>query len=281
MYIILGLNNSHLIAIYFNLMASRLDIDPEETTKRITNFIRSYVKKSGTKGCIVGLSSGIDSTVTAYLAVKALGRENVLGLIMPERNLTPAEDVLDAIEIASTLNIEFSVVEIADILNAFFISIPELVESDLAATGNLKARIRMCALYYYANIMNRIVMGTSNRTELLLGYFTKYGDGGVDIEPLGNLYKTQVKALAKYLEVPQHIIDKTPTAGLWPGQTDEGELGLSYEEIDTVFLTLLDMNEPMEYLINRYGIEESAINGLMVRIEKNIHKRKVVPTPHK
>ena len=124
-------------------------------------------------------------------------------------------------------------------------------------------------------------MGTGNRTELLLGYFTKYGDGGVDIEPLGNLYKTQVRALAKYLEVPHHIIDKTPTAGLWPGQTDEGELGMSYEEIDTVFLNLLDMNEPIEYLINRYGIEESAINGLMVRIEKNIHKRKVAPTPPK
>lgn len=260
-------------------MASRLDIDPDKTTKRITNFIRSYVKKSGAKGCIVGLSSGIDSTVTAYLAVKALGKENVLGLIMPERKLTPAEDVLDATKIAGILNIEFSVVEIADILNTFFIAIPELVESDLASAGNLKARIRMCTLYYYANIMNRIVAGTGNRTELLLGYFTKYGDGGVDIEPLGNLYKTQVRALAAYLGVPQHIIDKTPTAGLWPGQTDEEELGMSYEEIDTVFLALLDMNEPMEYLIKSYGIEESVINGLMERIEKNIHKRKVAPTP--
>lgn len=262
-------------------MVPRLVIDPEETTNRITDFIRSYVKKSGTKGCIVGLSSGIDSTVTAYLAAKALGRENVLGLIIPERNLTHAEDVLDATEIASILDIEFSVVEIADILNTFLIAIPESVESDLAATGNLKARIRMCTLYYYANIMNRIVMGTGNRTELLLGYFTKYGDGGVDIEPLGNLYKTQVKTLAEYLEVPRHIIDKTPTAGLWPGQTDEGELGMSYEEIDIMFFTLLDINKPMEYLVNRYGIEVSAINRLMERIEKNIHKRKVAPTPPK
>jgi len=260
-------------------MATRLDIDPEETTKRITNFIRSYVKKSGTKGCVVGLSSGIDSTVSAYLAVKALGRENVLGLVMPERNLTPAEDVLDATEIAGILNIEFSVVEIADILKSFFISIPKLVESDLASTGNLKARIRMCTLYYYANIMDRIVVGTGNRTELLLGYFTKYGDGGVDIEPLGNLYKTQVRALAAYLEVPRHIIDKAPTAGLWPGQTDEEELGMSYEEIDTVFSTLLDMNKTKDYLINRYGIKESTINGLIVRMEKNIHKRKVAPPP--
>ena len=105
----------------------------------------------------------------------------VLGLNMPENNLTPAVDLLDATKIVDILNIEFSVVEIADILNTFFIAIPELVESDLTATGNLKARIRMCALYYYANIMNRIVVGTGNRTELLLGYFTKYGDGGVDI----------------------------------------------------------------------------------------------------
>lgn len=262
-------------------MPSPLDIDTEETTRRITTFIRNYVQKSGAKGVVVGLSGGIDSTVTAYLAVKALGRENVLGVLMPERNLTPPEDVLDATDIAGTLNIEFSTVDISDILNTFFISIPEVVESDKMASGNLKARIRMCTLYYYANIMNRIVVGTGNRTELLLGYFTKYGDGGVDIEPLGNIYKTQVKQLAGHLGVPEHIINKAPTAGLWPGQTDEEELGMTYEEMDNVFSALLDLKEPVEYVVNRYGIEETAINSLMSRIEKNIHKRQVAPTPPK
>ncbi len=257
------------------------DFDPEEATKKITNFIKAYVKKSGTKGAVIGLSGGIDSAVTTYLAVRALGRENVLAIIMPEMSLTPPEDVLDATEVANILNIEFSVVDISETLNSFIISIPEFVEDDRMSMGNLKARIRMCTLYYYANMMNRIVVGTGNRTELLLGYFTKYGDGGVDIEPLGNLFKTQVRELARYLDVPRHIIDKPPTAGLWPGQTDEKELGLTYEEIDNALVALLDQKESLEFVVNRYGIDEVVISGMLARIERNIHKRQVAPTPLK
>ncbi|MDF1557492.1 MAG: NAD+ synthase [ANME-2 cluster archaeon] len=257
------------------------DFDPEATTKKIARFIRSYIKYSGTRGAVIGLSGGIDSAVTTYLAVKALGRENVLCVIMPERNLTPAEDVLDATDVTNILNIESSVVDISDILNTFIISIPEMVEDDLMSLGNLKARIRMSTLYYYANMMNRLVVGTGNRTELLLGYFTKYGDGGVDIEPLGNLFKTQVRELAVYLDIPKHIIDKPPSAGLWAGQTDEKELGLTYEEIDNTLAALLDFEQPMEYVVNRYGIEEAVITGLIARIEKNVHKRQSAPTPPK
>ena len=253
------------------------DFDPEDTAKKITHFIRSYAKQSGTKGVVIGMSGGIDSTLTTYLAVKALGRENVLGVIMPEKSLTPAQDVLDATEVGDILRIEYSVVEIANILDAFLYSIPEVVDSEIVATGNLKARIRMSILYYYANIMSRMVVGTSNRTELLLGYFTKFGDGGVDIEPIGNLYKTQVRKMADYLKVPKHIIDKPPSAGLWAGQTDEDELGLSYEQIDNVFSELLDKNASKEYVINRYGIEEKVINSLLKRIENNRHKSKMAP----
>ena len=140
------------------------DFDPEETVDIITHFISSYLQHSDTKGAVIGLSGGIDSTVAAYLSVKALGKENVLGLIIPEKSLTSPEDVLDATQITHILNIDFSVVEISDILNAFFYSIPEQVETDRIANGNLKARIRMCTLYYYANIMNRMVIGTGNRT---------------------------------------------------------------------------------------------------------------------
>ena len=257
------------------------DFNQEEATKKITNFIRAYVKKSGTKGAVIGLSGGIDSAVTTYLAVKALGRENVLAIIMPERSLTPAEDVLDATEVANILNIEFSVVDISETLNSFIMSIPEMVEDDRMSMGNLKARVRMCNLYYYANMMNRIVVGTGNRTELLLGYFTKYGDGGVDIEPLGNLFKTQVQKLAAYLDVPKHIIDKPPSAGLWPGQTDEKELGMTYEEIDNALVALLDQNESLEFVVNRYGIKEPVIAGMLARIERNVHKRRAAPTPPK
>ena len=128
------------------------DFDPEITCKKITHFIRSYAKQSGTKGAVIGMSGGIDSTLTTYLAVKALGRENVLGVIMPEKSLTPGDDVLDATEIGDILRIEYSVVEIANILDSFLYSIPEVVDSEIVATGNLKARIRMSILYYYANI---------------------------------------------------------------------------------------------------------------------------------
>lgn len=264
------------VAVLMDIMP---DFDLQDAEKKITYFIRAYVKKSGTKGGVIGLSGGIDSAVTAYLAVKALGRENVLAIIMPERSLTLPEDVLDATNVANILNIEFSVVDISETLNSFIISIPEFVEGDRMATGNLKARIRMCTLYYYANMMNRIVIGTGNRTELLLGYFTKYGDGGVDIEPLGNLFKTQVKMLARYLDVPKHIIDKPPAAGLWPGQTDEKELGLTYEEIDNALIALLDQKESLEFVVNRFGIDENVISGMIERIERNIHKRQAVPSP--
>ncbi|MCK4937348.1 MAG: NAD+ synthase [Methanosarcinales archaeon] len=257
------------------------DFDPEEAAKKITDFIRSYVNKSGTKGAVIGLSGGIDSAVATYLAVRALGRENVLAITMPESSLTPAEDVLDATDMANILNIDFSVVDISETLNSFIISIPEMVEDDRMSLGNLKARIRMCTLYYYANMMERIVVGTGNRTELLLGYFTKYGDGGVDIEPLGNLFKTQVRELAQYLDVPRHIINKPPTAGLWPGQTDEKELGLTYEEIDNALVALLDKKESLEFVVNRYGIKEVVIVDMLARIDKNIHKCQPAPTPPK
>jgi NAD+ synthase len=262
-------------------MLTMSDFDPEETARKIIYFIRSYIEQSGAKGAVIGLSGGIDSAVTTYLTVKALGKENVLCIIMPEKSLTPAADVLDATEIADILQIQYSVVEISNILDSFFFSIPEVVETDKIAAGNLKARIRMCILYYYANIMNRIVVGTGNRTELLLGYFTKYGDGGVDIEPLANLFKGQVKKLSEYMDVPRHIIDKAPSAGLWSDQTDEAELGLTYEQIDNVLLSLLDECKPVEYVVNRFGIEELVINDLLDRVEKNLHKRQMAPGPLK
>lgn len=258
-----------------------LEFDPETTVNKITNFIMSYTKQSGTRGAVIGMSGGLDSAVTAYLTTKALGRQNVLGIIMPEKSLTPPDDVLDATEIADILQIDYSVVEISNILDSFFFSIPEVVETDVIATGNLKARIRMCALYYYANIMNRIVIGTGNRTELLLGYFTKYGDGGVDIEPLGNLFKTQVRTLAEYLEVPGHIIQKVPSAGLWKGQTDEDDLGLTYDQIDNALSAMLDAGKTVDFVVNRFGIEEHAINRLLGLIEKNLHKSKTAPVPPK
>lgn len=245
--------------------------------EKIVTFIRSSVKGSGASGAVIGLSGGIDSTLTAYLAVEALGAGNVLGLILPEKGITTKQDIEDALEVAKTLGIEHNVIEISPIIESFSSAIPVFERTAKTANGNLKARTRMCILYYHANLENRMVAGTGNKTELLLGYFTKYGDGGVDIEPIGGLYKTQVRGLARWLGVPERIIDKTPTAGLWPGQTDESELGVSYETADKILTMLVD--EKKDISLIKKSFSPDIMDKLAGRISANEHKRMPPPQP--
>ncbi|WP_340820872.1 NAD+ synthase [Methanolobus sp. WCC4] len=254
-----------------NDRADRMDIEKAKDT--IVEFIREKTREAGVKGAVVGISGGIDSALTAYLTVEALGKENVLGIHMPELNLTPAEDVLDATEVAERLGIEFKTVDISEVLSGFMHTIPESSESNSHANGNLKARIRMCVLYYYANMMSRMVMGTGNKTEILLGYFTKYGDGGVDIEPIGDLYKTEVREMSALVGVPEDIITKAPSARLWADQTDEDELGITYELVDR-FLALLLEGETPQVAQNTIGITGSQRDSVVKRINVNLHKQK-------
>ena len=219
-------------------------MDFEKAKETIVDLIRTKTQEAGVNSAVVGLSGGIDSALTAYLTVEALGHENVLGIHLPELNVTPAEDVLDATEVADRLNIEFKTIDISEILSSFMYSIPESDDATPLTNGNLKARIRMSVLYYYANLSGRMVMGTGNKTEIMLGYYTKYGDGGVDIEPIGDLYKTEVMELSRMVGVPEGIITKPPTAGLWVGQTDEEELGISYVVVDKLLEMLLDGKNP-------------------------------------
>jgi len=159
-------------------------MNPAHIKNVITSFIRVQMKESGANGAVIGLSGGIDSTVAAYLTAHAIGHENVLGILLPVRNLTPDQDTGDAIDIADRLGIEYRVIEIGDVLHSFSGSIPDYDPGAAVSNGNLIARTRMCVLYYYANLLNRLVIGTGNRTEIFIGYATKYGDSGVDIEPL-------------------------------------------------------------------------------------------------
>lgn len=244
---------------------------------KITEFIRRKIQEAGVSGAVIGLSGGIDSTLTAYLAVEALGADKVLGLLLPEKDITSKQDINDAMEVVKLLGIEHKVIEISNVLSSYSSAIPDFNKNNLLASGNLKARTRMCILYYHANLMRRMVVGTGNKTELLLGYFTKYGDGGVDIEPIGGLYKTLVRGLARHMGVPASIIEKTPTAGLWPGQTDEGELGVTYEVADKIFAMLVDEKNNISDVKKIFPAQQ--VDRLAALLRSNEHKRHPPPAP--
>jgi NAD+ synthase len=245
---------------------------------KIVDFIWNETHKAGVSGAVIGISGGIDSALTVALTVKALGKDKVLGIYLPESGLTTSVDTEDAKAVADWLGIELRTIDISGIVAAFMDTIPDSESANYLARGNLKPRIRMSILYFHANQMNRMVIGTGNKTEILLGYYTKYGDGGVDLEPIGGLYKTEVWELSRMLGVPEPLITKKPSAGLWKGQTDEAELGISYLKVDNV-LRLLELNEAPETIIGSLDVSREQLDSVMMRIERNEHKRKAPPVP--
>jgi len=196
---------------------------------KITSWIKQKVKDSGAKGIVLGLSGGIDSAVVAALAKAAVGKNNLLVLFMPCDS--QPQDLKDAELVAHQLGLKSKLVDLSAIYNNFLKILPGAIS---LARGNLKPRLRMSTLYYFANKLNYLVCGTGNKSELMVGYFTKHGDGGVDILPIADLFKRQVRQLAQELKIPQGIITKAPTAGLWFGQTDEVEMGITYDELDDI-----------------------------------------------
>jgi NAD+ synthase len=235
----------------------------------IEKFIEQELQKSKREKVVIGLSGGLDSSVTACLAVRALSNEKVLSLILPDLPITPNSDVNDAIELARSLHIEFKIMNINDIKSEFLVNLPR----NQYAEGNLTARIRMCILYYYSFIQNGLVLGTSDKSELVLGYYTKFGDGGADLFPLGDLYKTQVRELAKYLELPLSIRQKESSPRLWKGHTAEEELGANYDEIDMI-LKNLESAGPKDTgdELDSQKISNSKIAGIEQTIKRNAHK---------
>ncbi|MFA7652314.1 MAG: NAD+ synthase [Candidatus Omnitrophota bacterium] len=200
---------------------------------KIVAWIRKKAKDAKAKGIILGLSGGIDSAVVCALSKEAVGKDNVLGLLMPCNS--HSRDIKDAKIVAEKLKIKTRSVNLSGVYDSFLKILPKASNLALA---NLRPRLRMAALYYFANKFNYLVCGTGNKSELMAGYFTKYGDGGVDILPIAGLLKKDVRRLAKELGIPVQIITKAPTAGLWPGQTDEGEMGITYNELDDILYRL-------------------------------------------
>ncbi|MGH9985552.1 MAG: NAD+ synthase [Nitrososphaeraceae archaeon] len=207
--------------------------------RSITQFIKSEIRTRKSNGLIIGMSGGIDSSVAAWLGVKALGTERVFGLILPDSSVTPRKDTKDAEELAQKLKIRYKVIEVGKTKNQLLRHLPK----NKLARANFLVRLRMSILYYYAALMNRLVLGTGDKSELRLGYFTKYGDAAVDLMPLGDLYKTEVRELAEFMQIPSKISRKKSSARLWKGQTTEGEIGLVYEKIDSILMQFENLQE--------------------------------------
>jgi NAD+ synthase len=208
-----------------------------EVARKLTSWIGDTVASAGAKGVVLGMSGGIDSSVAAVLCKRAFP-ETTLGVIMPCHSLDVDRE--HAALLANKFNIPVKVVVLDEAFDSLIKSLPDEgydMTTRRLAENNIKPRLRMITLYYLANRLNYLVMGSSNRSELSVGYFTKHGDGGSDLIPLGNLVKRQVRELAEYLDIPREIIDKPPSAGLWDGQTDEAELGLTYDELDSYLIT--------------------------------------------
>ncbi len=241
----------------------------------ITDFIRTNVASASADGVVVGLSGGVDSTVAASIATKALGKEHVLGLIMPS-SYTPREDIDDALNVAKALGIKYIYINIDPIVNAYVSTIPSFDHRNRIAAGNLLPRIRMTLLYYYANLYNYLVLGTGDRSEILLGYYTKYGDGGVDLLPLGNMYKTQVRRVAELLGF-ERIARKPSSPRLWAGHRAEEELGGTYEEIDPILFAIFDLGMSLDEVYKMF--RRDLVDIIMRWHKRTEHKRRMPPVP--
>ncbi|AQL42579.1 NAD(+) synthetase [Halorientalis sp. IM1011] len=251
----------------------------------ITAFITDQLDAAGVEDAIIGLSGGIDSTLTAYLAVEALGPEHVYGLVMPSE-VNREENMSDAERVAETLGIEYDVVAVEPIVDTILDVVPGIdptvdaeSESLRTAVGNLRVRARAVLSYFYANREDALVLGTGNRSEALVGYFTKYGDGAVDCHPIANLYKGQVRQLAKHLGVEDDLAEKTASAEMWSGQTDEQELGVTYETLDSVLALHVDGPLSKSATAREIDVDPSVIDRVRGLYERSAHKRRLPPGP--
>jgi len=249
-----------------------LSINCDEITPKIHKFILETVEKIGLNGVAVNISGGIDSAVTLHLAVQALGPERVTAITIPERDVTPGRDITDVMLHCKQLNLTCNTVEITPILHVMRDILPRYDITDRITCGNIRSRLRMIVAYHHANIEGKLVIGTSNKTELLTGFFTKFGDGGVDFMPLGDLWKYNIKQLARYLEIPENIIKKAPSPGFYEGHTDEAELGMSYDNIDLILYSY-EKGLTIKEISKDLSISTQEVARILKRVKANQHKR--------
>jgi NAD+ synthase len=247
-----------------------LRINPELVTEILTRFVRVEIRRAGFGRAVVGLSGGIDSSVVTYLAARALGPENVLAVTIPYKT-SSEETRRDSAEVVKRLGVQTVNVPITAQIDAYFTQFPDAAKLRLA---NKCARERMTVLYDQSAAFSALVAGTSNKSELLLGYGTQFGDMASAINPIGDLYKTQLYVLAEYLGMPEAILKKTPTGDLWVGQTDEGELGFSYAEVDRLMVLLVDRRWHRAELVNA-GFAPEFIDRVINLIRRNHYKRRM------
>ncbi|MBS7632369.1 NAD+ synthase [Candidatus Bathyarchaeota archaeon] len=264
-------------ATSMKLTEAVLDINWAEVAEKIKGFIKDYAKKAGAKGLIVSLSGGVDSCTVAALSSLAVGGKNVLGLMLPEKETWDETDIKHSKLVAKKFFLEIQQCDITPTLEALYRSIPVFDPAEKVCKGNLKARTRMIYVYYYANKLGRIVCGSSDKSETMLGYFTKWGDIAADISPIMDLYKTQVRKLARYIGVPEPIIAKPSSPALWPGQTAENELGLKYEQLDLVLYGLEHFMDTGD-IAEQVGVGKTVVEKIRNRWLSAEHKRRALLT---
>jgi len=256
-----------------NLAPDVLKIDVGQTERRLVGFIRAYVKKTQVKGLVVGLSGGIDSSTVAALSAKAIRGNKVLGICLPERQTWNKQDIQHAKDISRLFKMQFKLIDVTSTVETIRKAIPDYSSRQRVPDGNVKARSRMVILYYYANSLERLVVGSGDKSEIMLGYFTKWGDYCADLAPLADLFKTQVQALARHLNLPEEIVAKAPTPALWPGQSAEGELGLKYEILDLILYGLEHFMLPDE-ISGQLGLPLETVTRIEERWLRSEHKRR-------
>ncbi|ASG31033.1 NAD(+) synthetase [Fusobacterium animalis] len=249
---------------------NKLDLNLKEVHNELVEFLRENFKKAGFSKAVLGLSGGIDSALVAYLLRDALGKENVLAIMMPYKSSNP-DSLNHAKLVVEDLKINSKTIEITDMIDAYFKNEKEATSLRM---GNKMARERMSILFDYSSKENALVVGTSNKTEIYLGYSTQFGDSACALNPIGDLYKTNIWDLSRYLKIPNELIEKKPSADLWEGQTDEQEMGLTYKEADQVLYRMLEENKTVEEVLAE-GFNKDLVDNIVRRINRSEYKRRM------